>query len=96
MKCCIEDIYRKDVINIENGSCIGYINDVEVDTCTGQILRLFVADYDKLIRIKKQEYTVICWENIAVIGDDSILVKNVQSRCNKNTTQKGFFNLFSK
>lgn len=96
MKCCIENIFKKNVVSIETGSCIGFISDVEVDTCTGQILRLFISEYDKLITFKKQENIVICWDNIAVIGEDTILVKNVPAGNCKNNHQKGILKLFSK
>lgn len=84
------------MINIENGTCIGYISDVEVDICNGKIIRLFVQDNDKLFRVRKNDCIVVFWENIAVIGADTILVKNVCVNKEKNNSSKPFLNLFSK
>lgn len=96
MNCCIEELCNKDVINIENGSRIGFVCDVEVDISTGQISALTVAGNSKNISFKKPDCLKICWSDIVVMGEETILVKNVPQCCVEAKEQKRIFDIFSK
>lgn len=83
----IADLRNKDVINITDGSRLGYVSDVEVDTCTAQLTAIIIYGRAKLFGLMGHEDDcVICWKDIEVIGEDSILVncchsKPCQRRC---------------
>lgn len=96
MSCCsIEDLCRKDVVNIENADCLGTVFDVEVDVCSGKLVSLIVLAKNRISGFRKGDTIRVCWEDICVIGDDVILVKNV---CASPPTKqnKPLFNIFSK
>lgn len=69
--CRIVDLRCKEVISISDGSRLGYVNDVEIDTCTGRIAAIIVPGHGKLFG-KREDY-IIPWEAIRRIGDDIIL-----------------------
>ena len=72
--CCrIVDLRCKEVISISDGSRLGYVNDVEIDTCTGRLAAIVVPGQGKFGFLGKREDFVIPWEAIRRIGDDIIL-----------------------
>lgn len=96
MNCCIEELCNKDVINIENGCRIGYVFDVEVDMVSGHISTLLISDSSKGLSFKRPECLRVCWTDIVVMGEETILVKNVPE-CNRPAkASKGFLDIFSK
>lgn len=76
MRCSVAELRAKQVINIETGCRIGSVSDVEIDTSTGCILSITVFCGKGLCGFfgKGEEFTV-CWQDIVVIGDDSIIVR---------------------
>ena len=96
MNCCIDELCNKDVINIETGCRIGFVCDVEVDMDNGRISTLTVSKNDKGLSFKKSECIRICWDDIVVMGDETILVKNISCTPISDKEQKGIFNIFSK
>lgn len=76
MNCRITDMHNKQVINICDGCCLGCVDDVEVDTCTAQLLAIVINGRPKWFGLfGHEDDIVIGWNNIEVIGEDSILVK---------------------
>ncbi|MCD8356750.1 MAG: YlmC/YmxH family sporulation protein [Clostridia bacterium] len=72
--CCrIVDLRCKEVISICDGSRLGYVNDVEIDTCTGRLVAIVVPGRVKFSLLGRREDFVIPWEAIRRIGDDIIL-----------------------
>lgn len=75
MICKLVELHNKEVINMKNGYRMGYVNDVELDTVTGNIISLVVYGKGKFLGLLgREEDIVIKWEDIEVIGDDTILV----------------------
>ncbi len=75
MNCCITDLCEKEIINLKDGTRLGNVNDVEIDTCTGKLIAIIICAKSKLFGLGgKEEDLRICWEQIEVIGDDTILV----------------------
>lgn len=71
----ITDMHDKEVINICDGTRLGYVDDVEVDTCTAQIVALVVYGRGKCFGLLGREKDlVISWKNIEVVGDETVLV----------------------
>ena len=57
MFCRITDMHDKEVINVCDGTRIGCVDDVEVDTCTAQLVSIVVhgpVSYTHLDVYKRQ------------------------------------------
>lgn len=75
MFCRITDLHSKEVINVSDGRRLGYVDDVEVDTCTAQLVSLIIFGRSKLCGILgRTDDVVIGWKEIEVIGPETILV----------------------
>ena len=70
------DFKHKEVININDGRKLGYVQDVCADLETGTITSIIVPGTDnKFIGIfSGGNEVVIQWQNIKCIGEDVILV----------------------
>ena len=88
MNCCITELRCKEVIDKSNGCRLGLISDVEVDSCCGRVVALIIYGRPKYWGIcGKRERIRICWEDIEVIGNDTVLVSKSQ-RCNEHRKRK--------
>lgn len=76
LRCTVEDLRSKDVVNVDNGCRIGNVTDVCFDTCTGCLVSITVFCGRGICGLfgKGEEFTV-CWQDIVVIGEDTILVR---------------------
>ena len=45
--CCLNDLFRKEVINIDTGNRYGFVCDVEVNVCTGRISAIILYGKNK-------------------------------------------------
>ncbi len=71
----ITDMHDKEVINICDGTRLGYVDDIEVDTCTAQIVAIVIYGHGKCFGLFGREADVVIhWKDIEVIGDETILV----------------------
>ena len=69
------DFRHKEVVNINNGKRLGFVQDVCANLETGRITSIIVPGGKKLMSMfAKEEDIVIEWEKIKCIGDDIILV----------------------
>ena len=70
------DYKHKEVININDGKRLGYVQDVTADLQTGIITSIIVPGNNKMFNIfSGNNEIVIPWEKIKCIGDDLILVE---------------------
>jgi sporulation protein YlmC with PRC-barrel domain len=49
MCCRIVDLKDKQVISIKDGCCLGYVYDVEIDTCNGKLVSIVVPQKPKFL-----------------------------------------------
>ena len=70
----VSDLKDKEVINICDGRRLGFIGDVEIDKCTGQVVSVIVLFDGKFFGFGKCEELVIPWDKIDCFGDDAVLV----------------------
>ena len=69
------DFRHKEVVNINNGKRLGFVQDVCANLETGRITSIIVPGGQKLMSMfAKEDDIVIEWEKIKCIGDDIILV----------------------
>ena len=70
----ITDMHDKEVICICDGRRLGFVDDVEVDTCTAQIVAIVIYGHRGLCFWRREPDIVIHWKDIEVIGEETILV----------------------
>ena len=69
------DFKHKEVISINEGRRLGYVQDVNANLETGTITSIIVPGSNKILNIfSTGNDIVIPWEKIKCIGDDVILV----------------------
>ena len=98
MVCRISTLCDKEVVNINNGCRLGCIDDVEVNMDTAQICAVVIYGRARLFGLLGRcEDTVIRWEDISLIGEDTVLV-TFQGSSPGNTRKKkqhgSFWNSF--
>ena len=82
MFCRVTDRHNKEVINVHDGRRLGCVDDVEVDTCTAQLVSIVIHGRPKCLGVLgHEEDIVICWKEIQVIGEDTILVNHPMPSC---------------
>ena len=75
MKCSLDDLRCKEVIDIENGEKLGFIDDVELNTDTFEIQHLIIYGKERLFGLlgRGNDLMIPC-SNIKIIGKDVVLV----------------------
>lgn len=69
------DFKHKEVININDGKKLGFVQDVCADLGTGTITSIIVPGGNKLRGLfSNDKELVIQWQDIKCIGEDVILV----------------------
>ena len=91
MNCCITDLTRKEVINLRNGNSLGNIGDVEVNTHTGKLVAIILYPRRMMPSFGRGDEFKICWEDIKVIGEDTVLVDVDSDRFFPLPERKGIF-----
>lgn len=81
MNCRIVELKDKQVICIKDGTVLGFVGDIEVDTGSGRLVSIVIYGRSRFFGIAgREDDCVIPWEEIEVIGDDSILVRSEPPR----------------
>ncbi len=96
MNCFITDMREKEIINLRDGCRLGSVCDVEFDTCSGTIVSIVVFGRNKAFGLGgKCDDIKICWNDIKVIGDDTILVDfDCPKECKRSNNNNFFDSLF--
>ena len=82
MNCRISDMRYKDVINIKDGSRVGYVSDVEIDTLSACLVAIVICGRSRFFGLwGREEDVIIYWRDIVVIGEDAILVNHDHINC---------------
>lgn len=75
MICNIADLKNKQVVSVETGTVLGYINDIEIDTETGCVSNVIIYGRVKFMGLLGKEDDIsVPWKNIQVIGEETVLV----------------------
>lgn len=75
MACRVSDLRHKEVINSKDGCRLGFVDDVEIDTKTAQIVSLVIYGRWKCFGLfGRYEDIVLSWKCVELIGEDTILV----------------------
>ena len=99
MNCCVTDMRNKEVINAESGCRLGFVGDVEIDTCSGRLVAIIIFGKCRCMGLLgRQEDLRICWQDIKVIGADTILVCVDKESCSycRQKDKRSFVDSFFK
>lgn len=96
MICGLEEMRRKEVIDIKTGERLGYIDDIQINIETSEVMALIIYGRMGIFGILgKEEDVVIQCSEIKVIGSDIILIEREENKIPSYTTNKKRFSLQS-
>ena len=71
----IAEFKDKQVVCVKNGCVLGYVSDVEIDTSSGRLDAIVIFGRLRFFGLLgREEDIVIPWDEIDVIGKETILV----------------------
>ena len=92
MHCCsVTQLQSKEVISTKNGCRIGFVSDVEIDMQEGRLCAILVDTRRKGGLLSKTQDLRIPWSDIAVLGEDTILVRCAPPEKPQNAEKSGLF-----
>lgn len=79
MICSLENMRNKEVIDVQTGERLGYIDDVKMNLETAGIVALIIYGRDRFFGLLgKEDDIIIPCSEIEVIGHDVLLIKRGQ------------------
>lgn len=92
MNCRVVDMRHKEVINSRDGTRLGCVDDVEVNTCDARLVAIVVYGRPRCFGLfGREDDLIIGWEHIDLIGEDTILVSDCPSPKRKKKFHFPFF-----
>lgn len=93
MICRVSTLCDKEVVNISDGCRIGCVDDVEVNIDSMQVCSIIVYGKSRLFGLLGRcDDIIIRWEDITLIGEDTILVSFKGGiPLNRKKKKHGFF-----
>lgn len=89
MICSLENMRNKEVIDILTGERLGYIDDVEINLDTSNVIALVIYGREKLFGLfGKEDDIIIPCNEIKVVGDDVLLIKRSEESKSAGVTNK--------
>ncbi|MEG0692346.1 MAG: YlmC/YmxH family sporulation protein [Oscillospiraceae bacterium] len=83
---------NKEIINVTNGVKIGYVDDIIFDTEKAEVVSIVVYGRYRFFGIfGRDEDMMIKWDDIEIIGEDTILIKNEGEYQKRKPPKVGFF-----
>lgn len=84
------ELCAKEVVQVQEGVCLGRVDDLKLDPDTAQIQELLLFGRPKLFGLLGREDTLkIAWEEIEKIGVDAVLVRTELSTPEPQTEKHG-------
>ena len=82
MTCRMDDMRNKEVINVRDGVRLGNVCDIELDIQNANVCAIIIYGRPRLFGLMgREDDVVIRWDEIQVIGDETVLVDcNVRRR----------------
>lgn len=85
MICRMDSLREKEVVNVSDGNKLGWVSDVEIDTESVTLRALVIYGRLKFFGLMGREDDIIIpWENVKLVGDDTILVDYSDTRVHKS------------
>lgn len=80
MICRLEDLRKKEVIDILTGERLGYIDDAEMNIEKSTVQSFVIYGRERFFGILgREEDVVIPCSEIKVVGNDVVLIKHAES-----------------
>ncbi|MBQ4094878.1 MAG: YlmC/YmxH family sporulation protein [Oscillospiraceae bacterium] len=80
MMCSFSDLRNKEVVSMQTGLKLGYVDDVEINTSDATVVSLIIYGRPRGFGMfGRDEDIVIKCSNIELIGEDTILVNTSDS-----------------
>ena len=84
MKCTLNDIRSKEIINVRTGTKLGYADDIEFDTGDMSVKALVVYGRYRFFGLMgRDDDLVIKCKDIDIIGTDTILISTDEANVSK-------------
>ena len=92
MDCRLSDLRHKEVISEIDGTRLGYVDDIIVDTKSSAVVAfvIFARIFFFGIFGKSEDY-IIPWEKIKLIGEDTIIISFKTPKPEKRPKKRLFF-----
>ena len=75
MSCRIQSLRCKEVVCIRDGTMLGCISDVEIDTEHATVVAIVIRGRQRCFGLLgREEDIVIPWRDIEIIGEDTVLI----------------------
>ena len=72
----IAELKDRQVVNILDGNVLGFVSDIELDTTNGKLSSLVIYGKPRALGfLGREDDIIIPWEDIDVIGSETVLVK---------------------
>ena len=72
----IAELKDRQVVCVQDGSILGFVGDIELDTDSGRLSSIVIYGRTKAMGLfGREDDLIIPWESIEIIGDETILVK---------------------
>lgn len=92
MNCRMGDLRSKEVINVKDGTRIGYVCDIEIDTRDARLSAIIIYGRMRWFGLLgREDDIVIPWPQISLMGDDAILVEYEAPRESKKKSALSSF-----
>ena len=76
MLCTLTSLRSKEVIDIKTGLRLGYVDDIEIDTETERVTSLVIFGRSRALGLMGRDSDIVIkCSDIALIGEDTILIK---------------------
>lgn len=73
----LQDLQSKDVVNVVDGSKLGKVTDLEIDSASGKIISVIVSNNSRFINFfTGNNQITIKWDQIVKIGGEVIIVNS--------------------
>lgn len=80
MICSFSDLRNKEVVSVQTGLKLGYVDDIEINTSETSVLSLIIYGRPRAFgMLGRDEDIIIKCENIQLVGEDTILVNTSDS-----------------
>ena len=88
----IADLKNKQVVCVRDGSVLGFVSDIELNTESGSLTSLIIYGRPKFFGIfGRDDDIIIPWCEIEVIGQETILVQTDPSKYIRYTKKKSIY-----
>ena len=83
------ELCDKEVICCSNGARLGFVEDLQIDQCTGEIQAIIIPVSGRFLGVfGAAEEVVVSWSDIDKMGEDIILVNSRAEACLKRNKKK--------